>query len=206
MAGKPEGALLEVSRAPAGLAAEVDRLRARVRALEEENGQLGDALVEAMDRADELVQQVATLIRIHGAAQVEELLQAMQEVVIDVIGSGELGIYALQDGSLRLLRALGREGGGHPERIAMGQGTAGRVAAAGRPWVAARDGAPDPGEDELTACVPLLAEGRVVGLITIYRLLVHKPELREADLVVLELLAIHGGQALHLRRAAERAA
>jgi len=178
-------------------------LRERLTELEAEHRRVCDEFVEAEDQADQLVQLFATLQQLHGAADREALLQVLQEVVINVIGSEELAIFEVQGGELRLARAFGVDPG-PLQRIALGHGPLGRAAQAGRLLVAGRD--PDLGDDWLTACVPLTATGQVVGLVAIYRLLGHKPVLGPGDQEVFELLGPHGGQALRLRRALEPAA
>jgi GAF domain-containing protein len=67
-------------------------------------------------------------------------------------------------------------------------------------WVAEDRGAGDRSEPRLTACVPLHAGSRVVGVLALFRLLEHKPELEGADVELLELLAVHCGLALAATR------
>jgi hypothetical protein len=177
-------------------AAEREVLRASLAALETEHRRVCDQFVESEGQTGELVQLFATLQQIHGAAGLEELLQALQEVVINVIGSEELAIFVLRDGVLHLARSFGVD----PEplrRIPLGQGTIGRAAQAGSLYVAGRDGPPE--DDRLTACLPLVANGAVVGALAIFRLLGHKPGLSPSDQALFDLLVQHAGQALRLR-------
>lgn len=180
--------------------AERTLLRERLSELEAEHRRVCDEFVEAEEQAGQLVQLHATLQQIHGAADREALLQVVQEVVINVIGSEELAIFELQGGELRLARAFGVDPG-PLQRIALGQGPLGRAAQDGRLLMAGPDH--DLGDDRLTACVPLTAAGRLVGLVAVYRLLGHKPLLGPNDQEVFELLGPHAGQALRLRRALE---
>ena len=191
---------LELARAREQLAqAATDReeLRKRLDELEADHRRVCDQFVEAEGQASELVQAYATLQQIHGAAGRDELLQRLQEVVINVIGSEELAIFEVADGALLLARAFGVD----PRplgRIPLGQGVLGGAAQSGRLYVAGRDGASE--DDHLTAGVPLRAGGAVVGLIAIYRLLAHKPGLEPVDHAIFDLLSEHAGQALWLRR------
>lgn len=178
---------------------EREALRGSLAALEAEHRQVCDQFVESEGQTSELVQLFATLQRIHGASGLEELLQALQEVVINVVGSEELAIFVVRDGALHLARAFGVD----PEplrRIPLGQGTIGRVAQSGALYVAGRDGPPE--DDRLTACLPLMANGEVVGAVAIFRLLGHKPGLSPSDQALFDLLAQHAGQALRLRNLA----
>ncbi len=184
-------------------AAEREELRKHLDELEVEHRHVCDQFVEAEAQASEMVQAHATLQQIHGADGLEALLQALQEVVINVVGSEELAIFQVEGGELRLARAFGVDAG-PLQRIPLGQGVIGRAAERGTIYVAGREGPPE--DDLLTACVPLKAGGKVVGLIAIYRLLGHKPGLGPSDQALFELLTTHAGQALALRRKAGPAA
>jgi hypothetical protein len=182
--------------------AERTLLRERLTELEAEHRRACDEFVEAEEQASQLVQRFATLQQVHGAESRDALLQTLQEVVINVIGSEELAIFEVAGGELRLARAFGVD----PvplQRIPLGDGPLGRAARAARPLVAGRD---DLGDRALSACVPLTAGGAPVGLIAIWGLLGHKPMLGPADDEVFELLGPNAGRALSLRRAAGTAA
>lgn len=176
------------------LEAENRALRARLAELEEAHRRLCDDYVEASDRAGELVLQHAALRQIHGAAGREPLLQALQEIVINVIGSEELAIFEREGDHLRLARAFGVDPA-PLEAVRVGAGPIGR-AAAGERHVVAWDG-PCPDDPRLTGCVPLVWAGAVVGALAWWRMLDHKPALVESDREVVEMLAVHAGQALH---------
>jgi len=173
-------------------------LHGRLSELEAEHRRVCDEFVVAEEQAGQLVQLHAALQQIHGAADREALLQVVQEVIINVIGSEELAIFELQGGELRLARAFGVDPG-PLQRVGLGQGPLGRAARGGKLLLAGRD--PELGDDRLSACVPLTAGDRLVGLVAVFRLLGHKPILGPGDQEVLELLGPHAGQALRLRRA-----
>jgi len=212
-AGEVGAAVLERRRAEAELAlareqlaranAERALLRERLTELEADHRRTCDEFVASEEQAGQLVQLFATLQQIHGAADREALLQVLQEVVINVVGSEELAIFEVAGGELRLARAFGVDPA-PLRRIPIGEGPIGRAAAGGRILLAGRD--PELGDGRLTACVPLRAGDEVVGLVAVWRLLGHKPLLGPADEQVFELLQPHAGQALRLRRAAERVA
>lgn len=183
--------------------AERNLLRDRLAELEAEHRRACDEFVEAEEQTGELVQLFATLQQIHGAGSREDVLQALQEVVVNVIGSEELAILERQGGELRLARAFGVDPA-PLRRVAVGEGVLGRVAESGDLFLAGA--APAEEDDRLSACVPLTAGGQVVGVVAIYRLLGHKPGLGPSDRAVLDLLTPHAGLALSLRRAAEPAA
>ena len=78
------------------------------------------------------------------------------------------------------------------------------AAAAGKLYVAGRDRAPPaPGEEDLTAAIPLRFGRDIVGVVAVFRLLGHKPVLGETDQLLFELISAHAGLALQLRAARE---
>jgi hypothetical protein len=54
-----------------------------------------------------------------------------------------------------------------------------------------------PGEEDLTAVVPLQLAGQVTGVISIFRLLPQKPRFEDLDHELFDLLASHAAMALH---------
>ncbi len=84
---------------------------------------------------------------------------------------------------------------------AVGKGAIGRAVETGRLYVAERGGTPAPGEEALTAVIPLRVGSEISGAIAVYRLLGHKTGIGEGDQAVFDLLSAHAGLALHLRAA-----
>ena len=178
--------------------AERDRLRGRVAELEAENQRISDEYVAVQERSTDLAQLYVALERLHGGAARADTLAAIQEIVINLVGSEELAVFERRGGALALVHAFGV-----PPRTLEGinleDGAIGRAAATGRAYVAGRDGPPVPGEEDLTAAIPLRARDDVAGVLAIFRLLGHKPMLSESDHAVFDLLSTHAGLALRLR-------
>lgn len=203
----PEAVDLEKRRLQADLALarealahaqeERDRLRERVAELERENQRVCDAYVAGEERSTELTQLYVALERLHGGLAREEALAAVQEIVINLVGSEELAVFERSGGALAATHAFGVARDRLPP-VRPGEGALGR-AAEGRLYVAGREGPAAPGEEDLTAAIPLRAGPDVVGVLAIYRLLGHKPVLDESDAAVFELLSAHAGLALRLR-------
>jgi hypothetical protein len=178
--------------------AERDRLRQRVAELEAEGQRISDAYVSVEERTTELTQLYVALERLHGAATRADTLAAIQEIVINLVGSEELAVFERRGDALALVHAFGV-----PPRtlegLPLGEGAIGRAAETGRAWVAGRDGRAAPGEDDLTAAIPLRAWDDVAGVLAVFRLLGHKPMLADGDHAVFDLLSTHAGVALRLR-------
>ncbi|WP_242392322.1 GAF domain-containing protein [Anaeromyxobacter oryzisoli] len=215
MAGSEHGAIdLEKKRLVAELAlareaidhasAERERLRLRLADIEAENRRICDEYVAVEEKSSELAQLFVALDRIHGALTRDEVLGALQEIVINLIGTEELAVLEVQGDRLAPIHTFGVDP--EPLRdIALGAGTIGRTAATGVLHLAGR-GEPTPEDRDLTACVPLKVGDRVYAVLAIFRLLGHKPGLTEADHAVFELLSSHAGIALHLRAQTARPA
>ena len=168
------------------------RLSERLRELEEENGRLADELVSALDQVAGLSALCAALERLHGTLDRAEVLAAIQEIVVNLVGSEEVAIYALDGETLRLAARFGAAGA--PATVALGEGPIGGAAAESEARVT-----PQPaGSAAPTACVPLRAGHELVGVVAIFGLLPHKAGLGALDVQLLELLGRQAGSALHL--------
>jgi hypothetical protein len=179
--------------AAVAIAAENVVLRDRLGRLEEQNRELESELMHFTNL------YVASL-RLHENLEPAAVLQAMQEIMINLVGTEEIAIFemATNAAQLSLLSCFGVA----QERLArlpLDAGAIGNVAATGEAFFAntSQDG-------ELTACVPLRADGRVIGVIAVFRLLPQKQGIERLDRELFELLATHGAHALWVARAGAR--
>ncbi len=179
---------------------EEDRLRDRLAEIESEHRRLCEVYVAVEEQNSDLVALYAALKRLHGTLERRAVLDAIQEIVINMVGCEEFAVYELAPSAseLRLARGFGLGAARHvrPDRIPVRSGTLGRVAETGTAWVAGRSAPSD--DPDLTAAVPFKVSGRVTGVLAIYRLLGHKPLLRELDRQIFELLETHAASALCL--------
>lgn len=133
--------------------------------------------------------------RLHGTLDRKEVVDTLQEIIANLIGSEEAGLFELDRAGqgLDLVASFGLAQGAF-RKVALGQGRIGQAAASGEIFVA------DAGvveEDGLTACIPLKLDGRVFGAIAIFRLLPQKNGFEDVDRELFELLATHGATALY---------
>jgi hypothetical protein len=181
--------------------AEDRKLRDRLADIEAENRRVCDEFVAVQEQNAELVSLYAAVERLHAAPDRSEVLAAIQEIVVNVVGSEELALFELTPDGNRLAptHAFGVDTDTLGE-IAMGSGAVGRAAAEGRSWIAGERAAPaSPAEPHVTACVPLKVGDRVTGALVIYSLLGHKPALTSFDRELFALLERHAALALHFR-------
>ncbi len=148
--------------------------------------------------------------RLHGTLEREEVLAAIREIVINLIGSEELAVFEL-DGSGAVLRLVSSFGLDQTRwrHVPVGVGVIGRTAERGALYVASKGepiAEPAPGEEALTACIPLLLDGKVTGAIAVFRMLEHKRGLEDVDHELFDLLAHQAATALYCSSLKERLA
>jgi GAF domain-containing protein len=196
---------------------ENEALRAEVVTLRAENEQLKASL--AQRREDEswraqrqgLVEaELAHLVRLRVASQrlheslnERELLDILQDLLVNLVGSEMLGIFGVDSTgtSLVLQVSLGIDAERF-RRLPLGEDPIGQAARTGCPWLgdlmeaeSARKQTEGP-----RACVPLRLGGHVLGMMVLFGLLPHKPRLEPEDRELLELLATEGARALYCAR------
>lgn len=134
--------------------------------------------------------------RLHESLDRRQVLCAIQEIIINLLGSEELAVFELSaDGSsLELVDSFGVEEQ-KLSRIPLGLGSIGKAAQEGQPLVN------DPPAEGLTAAVPLMLGTRAVGAVAVFGLLPQKlGGLRPLDKDLLELLRAQAGLALYCTR------
>lgn len=172
----------------------LDEERKRRAAAEEENRKLSQELLQAAQERQELLNLYVASLRLHSSLDRADVLAGIQEIVINIIGSEELGVYELSEDrkSLRLISAFGLENDAL-DRIPLGKGPIGQAAQKGEAVVG--DTADD---SHLTAVVPLKVGDDLIGALAVFRLLPQKGGLLSAnDRELFELLGTHGAIALH---------
>jgi len=196
-----EGELAAANEALELRSAEEEGLRSRLAEIERDHQRICDDYVAAEEQRSGLASLFVALARLHGSLDRREVLAAIQEVVVNMLGSEELALFELGPGErLRAVHSVGVDGSRLGE-VAAGEGTIGR-AALGHAYVAGGDSRSE--DPDLTACVPIRVGSRVTGALAIWRLLGHKPFLTAADLELIELLSTHAGTALHAAGLHER--
>ena len=194
------------------LQSEVTAAEREIALREQQQHRLSETLHEIRSQSEEYVAQFARLeqhnanlanlyvasYQLHGTLDRAAVLAAIEEIVINLIGSEEFGVYERQPGSedFRLITAVGTPEGMVLNTLA---GVGQRAAYHGETYVGGDD------DSELVACVPLKLDGRVTGLIAIHRLLAHKSGLEPLDHELFDLLATHAATALYCTSLLQRA-
>jgi GAF domain-containing protein len=175
-----------------GLLAENERLRMLVDGLK----------AESEAQVSNLASLYVAVTSVHGALDRPSVLSSVQEIVTNLIGSEEMAIFETDraHGRLALLASTGIEPGPYQE-ISIGNGPIGRAAATGERLIRHEGGSlTEDGDAALTACIPLKIDGRVIGVLAVFRLLPHKRRLDAIDLDLFDVLAAHAASALLFTR------
>jgi len=165
------------------------------------------ARIESMKAAaEEQMANMASLYiavnSLHAALDRTSVLSSVQDVVTTLIGSEEMAIFEADPDHrhLTLLASQGIESARYQD-LRLGEGLIGTAATTGEAFIRPEGGSADRGgDDAITACIPMRLGQRVIGVITIFRLLPHKGGLNAVDLDLLDLLSSHAAIALLFTR------
>jgi nitrate/nitrite-specific signal transduction histidine kinase len=193
-------ALLEENRRLGERVAELDSALSKTRAeLESRNVELSERYFEIEQQNGNLANLYVASYQLSGTQDRQRVLAAIQEIVINLIGSEELAIWQV-DEELEVLWLAGAFGVNQREwaGVPLGSGIVGAVALTGQRFVAGDADARGFGREEhLTACIPLKLDDKVVGVIGIFRLLPQKQGLEPVDFELFDLLGSHAASALY---------
>ena len=180
------------------------KLRAENEALRHQVATLRQELRCLEEQTSLLVNLCVTSHRLHETANRRELLDILREIINNIVGSEELGIFELdaKRSALTLVHSMGIDPAGF-QSIPLGAGVIGHTALTGRTFIASDGACPavtglEPG---LTACIPLRCfDGHVWGVIAIFGMLPQKPALKPEDRELFALLERQAGMVLAMTR------
>jgi hypothetical protein len=161
---------------------------ARLATLDEEHARCAAHMRELQDRNTNLVQLTVASQLLCGSSDREDVLNAIEEIIINMIGSEEIAILELlpNEGRVRVTRTRGIDGASprfagavEPIRLAISSGRV--VIPKGR---------------EITAVIPLKMDSTMFGVVAVFRLLEQKPALDALDHELLDLLSRQGAVAI----------
>ncbi len=208
-------AALETESTLGGSRDEVDRLRAEVqqvteenrrlamrfREVEEENKDFANRYIEIEEQNNNLANLYVASYQLHSTLDFREVIQIVQEIVINLVGAESFAILLL-DEKTNELKTIASEGGNvmpglQDLSLRLGDGIMGQVAKTGESYYVNQD--VDGGTvtiDKPLAAVPLKIKEHVIGLIVIYKLLQQKDAFTAVDYELFSLLAAHAATAI----------
>lgn len=174
-------------------------LQRKLRAVEDDSQRFSRGYFDVERQNANLANLYVASYRLHGTLDHNEVVLAIQEILANLVGCEEVALFEREPGAqcLQLVRASGVEAG-PLESVPVGHGVIGNAVLAGEIAIAPDWRVPRaPAEEHLSACVPVLLAGQVVGVIALFRLLAHKPALQDLDRELFDLLAHQAGTALY---------
>ncbi|HEX7153366.1 MAG TPA: GAF domain-containing protein [Thermoanaerobaculia bacterium] len=137
--------------------------------------------------------------QLHGTLERDTVLNSMQEIIVNLVGSEEFAICEIEDEALTLLASVGLE----DRSVTMATPCVRDAVTSGVPHITSPI---DRNPTEPLVCLPLKLDGRVIGVIVIISLLSHKMQLEPLDHELFDLLATHAATALYCTSLHERVA
>ncbi len=176
------------------------RLQRELAEFESKTKHFTQQYAEIEQQSSNLTNLYVASYQLHGTLDRRVVLDTVQEIITNLVGSEEVAIFELEPGGkeLSLSAALGIEMA-QLGNVTVGEGLIGRVAQTGEIYIAGESSSELalPAEAGLTACVPLRLEDRVTGVIALFRLLPQKSGIAELDRELFDLLAVHAAMALY---------
>jgi GAF domain-containing protein len=198
------------------LRVELNRRKEEGETLQQQLAEIARANQESLDRYHEVVIQNASISNLyvatyslHGTVDRESVLAAIQEVAANLIGCEELAVFVPDASGERLLplAAVNLDTAALAP-VAIGEGPIGTAARSLEIYLSESPGTTQSeAEVDVSACVPLHMEGRLLGVVALYRLLPQKFEgFTDLDLELMRLIATHGSLAFYCTELREQSA
>jgi nitrate/nitrite-specific signal transduction histidine kinase len=159
-------------------------------------GQLESRCAELETQNFELASLYTASAQLHGTCR-EAVLTAMQEIIINLIGSEQFAICDIDAPTLTILASVGVEA----EQV---RWTPHLLEAVNRaePYIGSLPEVARGGTTEPLVCLPLRAQDQVIGAVVVFGLLSHKSEFEPLDHQLFDLLSALAGPALYCTRSA----
>ncbi len=171
----------------------------RYREVEEENKDFANRYIEVEAENNNLANLYVASYQLHSTLDFNESLKIILEIVMNLIGAEEFSIMML-DEKTNELTIVAQEGMGPEARpsVKLGDGIIGGSAKAGESFYREGDPTDLGGVDYLhpLVCIPLKIKEHVIGVISIYKLLVQKQAFSNVDYELFSMLAGHAATAL----------
>lgn len=171
----------------------IARLQIEREELKNEMSRLSNELSAMESQHADLTSLYVAAHQLHGTMDRQTVIDRIEEIVVNFIGSEEFGVYEQTNGgTLRRIAHVGLSEDVDPQALPGVHEAVTR----GEPYIA------DGHHSRVAACIPLKIDENVVGCIAIHRLLPHKPSFEPLDLELFDLLRTHAAAALVTTRQA----
>ncbi len=181
---------------------EINSLRERFRQVEEENKDFASKYIEVEEENNNLANLYVASYQLHSTLDFSEVLRIVLEIIINLIGAEKFAILLIDDKTNELI-PVSTEGMAVSEapRVKIGDGLIGNVAKEGESFFADdMTGVTGINPLEPIVCIPLKIKEHVIGVISIYKLLMQKERFNNVDYELFNLLAGHAATAIFSSR------
>ncbi len=179
---------------------ENDALKTEFTTVEEENREFAERYVSVERQNSDLVHLYIASYQLHSTVDFDEVLRVINEIVINMIGSENFGVYVVDDEGLNL-EMVTQEG--RPDHLGdivkVGEGILGESAHTGVLYTAP-EGVDLKSGAQLIAVIPLKVGEDLIGAIGIHSLLGQKNGFDPVDFELFELLGGHAATALYVSK------
>jgi hypothetical protein len=178
------------------LSGEIRLLHSRFDSLRNEHDALAARYESAIDQNETTAALYTASFGLHAEPTREAVLTAIHDIIVNLVGSEEFAILErdARTGETLLIRAVGVDWRQVEYDASVDQHV---KATLHRGEVHVRSSASTvPGE--LTACIPLRMDDRIIGAVAVFGLLQQKPALKPVDHEIFGLLEAQAGTALYL--------
>ena len=185
----------------ADLEQEKQEILDRIRQVEEENQDFAARYLEIEDENNNLANLYIASYQLHSTLDFREVLQIITEIIINLIGAEEFAIMLLDEKSDEI-QAVATEGVEREEipHVRLGKGVIGTVAESGESYFVSDVDAYQRDFVNPMVCIPLKIKEHVIGVLSIYKLLIQKKEFAPVDYELFTLLAGHAATAIFSSR------
>jgi transcriptional regulator with GAF, ATPase, and Fis domain len=181
------------------LSAEKKALEEWVRGLLDENREFASRYAELEEQNNSLANLYVASYQLHSTLDFDVVLRTMREIIANLVGAEAFRIFLLDERSGHMTSATqqGYRDDFVSQPVVPGAGILGAVASSGEPYFAPAS-RPESTEalQHPLAAVPLKVGEKIIGLISVERLLAHKPLLDPVDYELFSVLADHAATAL----------
>ncbi len=197
--GSDTSKLLDVNHR---LMEQVADLEGRVKTLEKENLDFANMCVQVQEQNEAITNLYVASHRLHATVDPDEVMKIILEILIELVGAEEFGVFMLDEKKkvLELMVGEGIKDRLPSDTLPAGEGVIGEVASTSEPFYFEPHGSSEVEARLPLAAVPLNMNGNAVGVIVIYKLLNQKPRFSSVDHQLLQLLAADAATALATAR------
>lgn len=177
----------------------IEQIGQKLEKIERENRTLTDQFGQFEEQISNLANLYVSSYQIHGSLSRQDVLQAIKDTIINLIGSEEFGIYEYDRSKVKLdlISSFGFEIK-TPPTLSPELSLISDVINSGDIYVSEEvNRKHEKIEDRIIACVPLIIEENVTGIIVLFSLLTQKTGFCDLDYELFDLLSTHAPMALY---------